>query len=368
MITHVLIMLFLRSIMRTCLLSILLSIVVTVVSSQSINPFEKPMRLLKMPGAEDTSSLVSSMVETLHSVLTPIVPPDSVQEKEELDTFSANLESFDLDNSIEEDERLLPRAESQDTLFVETVSDTIADLSTNPFDIRMETEQEAVLPSPVVQVSKAPVGRMTVMLGCFGLFLMMSIGIGLNRSKFKSMVSSLINTNQLKVIFKSRSTLFDLQFFILYSLFFLSFSFIIRYGLEEGLIKYALDWSWVKILGVLLAIYLVRHGVLWLVDSTFNLQNEVRLFNYSIALHNGVYGTFLVPFVLICLFGPEGLKSSVYYAAIYFGLSIYVMRQIKGGLMALSIRGFSVIYFFIYLCAVEITPILVAWRLLFPKG
>jgi hypothetical protein len=100
------------------------------------------------------------------------------------------------------------------------------------------------------------------------------------------------------------------------------------------------------------------------VSYVFPLNNEGNVHNYSIGVHNMMSSLFLIPVCLGMIFGPEGLINFFIIAGFIFLGVIYLLRQSKGLLMAISIKGFNPIYFFIYLCAVEIAPFLIVFRMI----
>ena len=114
----------------------------------------------------------------------------------------------------------------------------------------------------------------------------------------------------------------------------------------------------------LVACYLIRHFTIWLLGSVYPLGAVVGQFGYSIMIHNIVLAIFLLPLILAVEF-VTGVEVKTYvFIALGLFLIAYVFRQVKGIISLVSTRGFNPLYFFIYLCAVEIAPIMVFYKII----
>ena len=77
-----------------------------------------------------------------------------------------------------------------------------------------------------------------------------------------------------------------------------------------------------------------------------------------------ILGVFILPVILAIEFLPGVEYSTFLYVLIGLFLVLYVLRQLKGLLSCFAIRGFNPFYFFIYLCAIEIAPVLVVYKMM----
>jgi len=164
--------------------------------------------------------------------------------------------------------------------------------------------------------------------------ILIAFGISSNRLRFQKCLQSIINSNQLKGLKRSDKTYFNLQNILLYLAFALNLS-LFLYMISYRFIELSFDLKWYYVLLGVVLVYGIRHVVQQLISFTFPFDSASNLHNYN--------GTFFI----------IGLTAV---------LLIYIIRQGKGVLFALSISGFSIIYFFIYLCAVEIAPVLILLR------
>lgn len=254
--------------------------------------------------------------------------------------------------------------------------------SLNQFDVRhtntIPTVEKEVMTAPVKKSSPATKSlpgktpdnsdRGSLNRPALGVFIFLSIvmatfGVSVNRSRFNQLFDSLYNSNTLKSIYRSNPAWFSPQNLLLYTAFIISFSIFIYLLLRpSGTQSSALQW-WQIPLAVTF-IYILRHITMAVLSYVFPLNNEGNVHNYSIGVHNMMGGLFLIPICLGMIFGPEVMIDFFMIAGFIFLGVIYLLRQTKGLLMALSIKGFNPIYFFIYLCAVEIAPFLIVFRMI----
>lgn len=257
----------------------------------------------------------------------------------------------------------------------ERMTDTIkAEYAQNPFDINVTAGSTAVNSNttdgrgkPISVTKTSTRQEVSGFLLTFLSIILLSVGVLLNRSKFISILKSVYNNNFLRTLSRSTNVQSDLQLFLLYVMAIVNLSLFTLVSIRSDLFSWSqpFDPSFLSILGVFLGIYGVRHLTMWFINWVFPLEYNAISFNYSIAYHNVAIGFFLLPVVLGLQFGPDSGFKVLFYLGIGIVLVVYLMRQFKGGLMALGIKGFNPMYFFLYLCAIEFAPILIGMRVVF---
>ncbi len=117
--------------------------------------------------------------------------------------------------------------------------------------------------------------------------------------------------------------------------------------------------------GVLGVIYLVKYTVTAFAGWVFNVKEAAGMYSFIVFLINRVLGISLLPLlILICFYGGDAntvlftvVVSIVIFLLLYrYGLSLTVIRK--------NLKV-SALHFFIYLCAVELMPLLVIYKELF---
>jgi hypothetical protein len=107
------------------------------------------------------------------------------------------------------------------------------------------------------------------------------------------------------------------------------------------------------------ALYLVRHGGLFLFGRIFLVSRYTALFSFTTMVFNFFSGVLLIPFNFLLAFGPEGIREIVLVSALVLLGFFFVFRYFRG-LMIISDylpdRFFQII---LYLCAFELSPLLI---------
>lgn len=95
----------------------------------------------------------------------------------------------------------------------------------------------------------------------------------------------------------------------------------------------------------------------------FNLGREMSTYIFNIFIINNLLGIALVPFVALILFG-NAIDSTVLIIVAVAVIGIAWLYRIgRGILIAARYPDFSPVYLFLYLCALEIAPLLVLVKL-----
>jgi hypothetical protein len=111
-------------------------------------------------------------------------------------------------------------------------------------------------------------------------------------------------------------------------------------------------------MALVLAIYLVRHISIRYFRWLFNNEKEMTLYGFDISIFNTMVGLILLPINVLLNFGPETLTKPLIMIGLLMILLAYLMRQLRWMFTARRLIANSLFLFFIYLCAVEILPLL----------
>lgn len=246
---------------------------------------------------------------------------------------------------------------------VETPLVNPADLDPdNPFSINpnatvaIQKEPESTATN-VKKDSESRFSSRTMIMSLLSLIIV-AFGISSNRLRFQKCLFSIINSSQLKALKRSDKTYFSIQNILLYVAFVVNLSLFINM-VSDRFIQLPFELTWYYVLLGVMAVYMVRHTVQQIISFIFPFDTASNLHNYSLMIHNIVLGVILLPLLIGLQFGPESFDSMFFYIGLSALLLGYIIRQAKGILFALRISEFNIIYFFIYLCAVEIAPVLI---------
>jgi hypothetical protein len=139
-------------------------------------------------------------------------------------------------------------------------------------------------------------------------------------------------------------------------------SFLLHYSrIGEG-VRFWVLYAWCMLL--LGSIYLVKFVVLKFIGWVFSISRATDIYIFVVFLVNKMLGIFLLPFLILITFSGEDAReifitismAMVFVMWIYRALAAYrpVRNEIK----------LTPFYFFLYLCAFEIAPLLLIYKVL----
>jgi hypothetical protein len=127
------------------------------------------------------------------------------------------------------------------------------------------------------------------------------------------------------------------------------------------------EWFWFHFLycaGLLAVLYLLKYVLLRVSGWIFNINRAAETYLFVVFLTNKIIGIFLLPFlVLIAFSGPFMTEVGVTLSVMMIGL-FYIYRFIASYAILHKEIKISGLYFFLYLCAFEIAPLLLIYKVL----
>ncbi len=234
------------------------------------------------------------------------------------------------------------------------------------------TDRNNMLPSlPADDTHEALVKREPSSSGSIGLALFLILfglslviltwAVNINRGFIQKIYKAALNENFSALLLREqRFASSQFLYYIVYAVFFLNG------GLFIYLVSRYAIWDFghrntpmILFLVFLVVMYVVKHIVTRLLGETFQISNEMRHFNFNIILYNILAGIALMPVNLFLAFGPPGMRMPMIYAGLGIIVFMYIMRQFRGFIIGSHLIMKYAFQFFVYLCAIEILPVLV---------
>lgn len=110
-------------------------------------------------------------------------------------------------------------------------------------------------------------------------------------------------------------------------------------------------------------IYTIKLLILKVVGHVFMVDKAIVIYIFNIFLINNLLGIALLPVLTFISFSHVYTEYAVYLAFVLIG-GAFFYRLIRGCLIGLTYSRFSILYLFLYLCALEIAPLLVLIKIL----
>jgi hypothetical protein len=117
-------------------------------------------------------------------------------------------------------------------------------------------------------------------------------------------------------------------------------------------------------LASIILLYLVKSLVLYALDFIFSAQNRFSSYVFTVFIFNKILGFLLLPIVSILPYMPGHITPLLFNVGFLLIVLLYVFRLFKGLQLCFKNR-LSIFYLILYLCALEILPMLILFKLVF---
>jgi hypothetical protein len=238
--------------------------------------------------------------------------------------------------------------------------------SGNPFDVIHPVQP--VSTSPRVRVTKQRPTlseeeqyKTFIFAVSVATLTLLTIFLTIFRSIFIRAWRCLLNENMLSQIFRESQTSGAFPYYILY----------VFFGVTSGTFlflvsrHYQLPLPWGNWLSLGIAIAGVwallagKHILLSYVGAVFPVGKEIGFYRFTLLIFGILLGLVLVVANLIIAYGPATITQGTIYASFGIIAITYAFRSLRGLLVANNFLATNKFHFFLYLCTVELAPLLI---------
>ena len=246
---------------------------------------------------------------------------------------------------------------------------------TNPFELRARPSNtaKAVVAEPPKKrfsISLPPLDLHTLtptaqliqirLWFTIGLLVLLTFLLTLFRNASFLALTGFFNDNYFFQAYRDQQGRGVLPFIALYLLFPLNLGSFIFFALQHYNISF-FSKPWLEI-GACIAFVsvamLLKHSVLTTISTLFSIQLEVSRYNFLIVVFGVVIGLLLSPVNIMLTFGPESYHSWLVPGTAATIALFYIFRFLRGVLIANKFLLFHRFHFLLYICTVEIAPVL----------
>ena len=177
-------------------------------------------------------------------------------------------------------------------------------------------------------------------------------------------VQAAVNFQVANRMFKDNSLLQSQLDRVLYLFYFFSMAFLLYYvELRLGMTPYALQGGWLYLfnLALLLGIFLGRIFLLNTAGFLFNRIRIMREYLYNVFIFNKLSGMALLPMMFLLVYTKGWLQEVMFWLTLAMVLGVFLMRLIRGVVFSYR-KEVLIFYMFLYLCALEIAPLVLLYR------
>lgn len=254
----------------------------------------------------------------------------------------------------------------------------VEETNTNPFDIKRSTftpptevPQEAATPvAPIVKsppISSASEQSNFMFWSLLAMIILFALLLTLYRSFIGKIYRAFTNDNILRLLHREQGHFVTFPFLLLYLLFFINggiFSFLVARHFSWVPHEFSILLYCMLGLGV---IFLGKHIILKVVETIFPVSKEIRQYSFTIVIFSIILGVILIPFNILIAYAPPAIATIALYGALLAVLALYLFRGLRSLFIASKYLTLHKFHFFMYLCTVEIAPVLILLKLLLIK-
>lgn len=177
-------------------------------------------------------------------------------------------------------------------------------------------------------------------------------------------IQASVNFQVANRMFKDNSLLQNQLDRILYLFYFLSMGFLLYYAESRlGLRPYNLEGIWLFLfnLGLLTGVFLGRLLLLNTAGFLFNRGRVLKEYLYNIFIFNKLIGMAVLPMVFLLVYTTGILQEIILWLTLALVCGVFLMRLIRGVVFSYR-KEVLIFYMFLYLCALEIAPLVLLYR------
>jgi hypothetical protein len=183
---------------------------------------------------------------------------------------------------------------------------------------------------------------------------------------FKQLFSAFFNittTNQIvrdeSVLLQRASLVLSVISYMLMGLFVYQLSIYLRWDmgiLQGGLLRFAF------LSVAIAAAYSIKMISLRFLSAVFDLERPIALYIFNVFLMVMMIGLLLLPVNILLAYAPAGIRFWTIAVSVSIIGLLFLYRLVRAIGIWIGIPGFSLFYLFLYLCAFEIAPLLIIWK------
>jgi hypothetical protein len=116
-------------------------------------------------------------------------------------------------------------------------------------------------------------------------------------------------------------------------------------------------------LGGIMGVLVFKYLLMWFTAVVFPFRDEMNFYNFNFFLNIKILGTLLLPINFIIAYAPAELTQWGVWTALGLLAIAYLGLAIKGLAIAKNYLAFYKFHFIVYICSLEIAPVLIFVKL-----
>ena len=322
----------------------------TVSMQAQVNPFDLKYKLTSSELAREAEI---DPVENLDSDVADAI--DSVDMLSDSDEAATPVDITPAD----EDKADTVLSDQNEDLSVDTTTDEVSTEEVKSEEALLEesiTDNGTTIDDSVIPAKKQS-RPLFLFLMLIAATILTTLTISSNKSVVNNILRAVLNDNYLNLIYREQKKLGAFHYYILYFVFVVNAGLFLYFLLSRMVFVPTTPLLWKCVLLIAVA-YAIRHIFMSYLANVYPFKKELEQYSFTILIFNVFLGVVLLPINVFIAFSPPAISTFFLYAGLIFALIVYVFRQLRGVFIGSRLLFNNKFYFLLYLCAVEIAPVL----------
>ncbi len=224
--------------------------------------------------------------------------------------------------------------------------------------------KEAINPKKKITEAKAPDDKNFRFSLTLAMLVFLAVSMSIYRAQLVRAYQAFTNENVLRMLHREKGTVAYFPYYVLYSLFLFNLGVYIYLLLRYYNLTPEISNTSLLLMttGIATGLFFLKHFVIKFLGWVFPIQKEMSIYSMTITIFGIILSIILFAAnVTIAYAPPQIIPIAIYISFIIIGI-IYFFRSIRGLSIASKFLNRNKFHFFIYLCAVEIAPVLILWK------
>ena len=307
-----------------------------------VSPFDQRHKLTKDQLARDTNTNLD---------VAPLVAPPTVDSK--IEVPGKNTSQITTTTAEVNTAQPIGTVDESEVLTADDTRDTSALI-----DEAVEESEYSMLDDGMSATNGKDKNRsLFLFMLIIGATILTTLTISSNKSLVNNILRAVLNDNYLNLIYRAQKKSGSFHYYILYFVFAVNAGLFLYFTLSHLVLENELPMLWrcVILIGI---IYAVRHLFMSYMAYVYPFEKEAEQYAFTILIFNIFLGLVLLPINVFIAFSPEPISTFFLYGGLAMISIVYVFRQLRGIFISSRLLVTNKFYFLLYLCAVEIAPIL----------
>lgn len=245
----------------------------------------------------------------------------------------------------------------------------------NPFELLVRPEvnridapisSRSVLYSRKKQINPTVQLAQIKMTATIVILLLLTFLVTLFRGLLTKAYAGFVNDNLLFQFYREQEARGITAIWLLFLLLPVNGGFTLFFSLHSFSISF-FSSLWMQ-LGVCMAVvfgaFVLKFIVLRGISALFTLERDISRYVFLILVFGIVLGMFLAPINIVLAYGPSDMQKGLISTAGILTVIIYIFRALRGVLIGNKFFVSHKFHFLLYICAVEILPMLLFYKVL----